>query len=115
MRGCAAGIAMETASGAAHQNLKRLDEPVYRFDDPARKTFDGTIWVWCDSDSGRPSATVTVTKHRSPGGGFHWLTELTSLAPGPITATIEGVGMWQPSGAGAVMRKFSKASVPASD
>ena len=113
MRGLAAGIAMETASGAVRQNFKRLDEPVYRFDDPARRTSDGTTWVWCDS--GRPSALVTVTKHESPGGGHHWLTELTSLVPGPISATIEGVGVWQPSETGAPMRKFSKAPVPALD
>ena len=113
MRGFAAGIAMETASGPVPQKLERLDEPVYRFDDPARRTFDGTMWVWCDS--GRPTATVTVTKHRSPGGGFHWLTELTSLAPGPISAKIEGIGVWQPPEAGAPMQKFSKAPVPAPD
>ncbi len=113
MRGLAAGVAMETASGSVHQNLKRLDEPVYRFDDPARRTSDGTMWVWCDS--GRPSAAVTVTKHSSPAGGHHWLTELTSLAPGPSSATIEGIGTWQPFEPGARMQKFSKAPVPAKD
>ena len=86
--GLAAGIEMKTASGTVRQDLKRLGEPVFRFDDPARRTFDGTMWVWCDS--GRPWATVTVTKHPSPAGGHHWLTELTSLAPGPISATIRG-------------------------
>ncbi len=113
MRELAAGVAMETASGSVHRNLKRLDEPVYRFDDPARRTFDGTMWVWCDS--GRPSATMTVTKHASPKGGHHWLTELTSLAPGPLSATIERIGGWQPSQPGAPMQKFSKAPVPAKD
>jgi hypothetical protein len=113
MRSLAAGVTMETASGTVHQNLKRLDEPLYRFDDPARRTIDGTMWLWCDS--GRPSALMTVTKHPSPEGGHHWLTELTSLAPGPMSATIERIGAWQPSEPGAPTQKCSKAPVPAKD
>ena len=110
----AAGVTMETASGTVHQNLKRLDEPVYRFDDPARRTRDGTMWVWCDS--GRPYGRDDgdEASHRRKGG-HHWLTELTSLAPGPFSATIEGIGTWQPFEPGAPMQKFSKAPVPAKD
>jgi hypothetical protein len=113
MRALAAGVTMETASPGARQKLDRLAEPVYRFDDAARRTSDGTVWVWCHS--GRPSAVATFTKHRSPAGGLHWLTELTSLAPEPISATIEGIGTWQPSGAGVVMQKFPNAPLPADD
>ncbi len=113
MRALATSVSIETASPGARERLERLAEPVYRFDDAARRTADGTVWVWCHS--GRPSAAVTLTKHRSPAGGFHWLTELTSLAPEPISATIEGIGTWQPSGAGVVMQKFPKAPLPALD
>ena len=74
---------------------------------------DGTVWVWCRS--GRPAALLTLTKHRPPAEGTQWLTELTSLAPGPISATVEGIGTWQPSGAGVVMQKFPKAPLPADD
>jgi hypothetical protein len=113
MREFATGVTMETASPGARDRLERLAEPVYRFDDPARRTADGTVWIWCRS--GRPSAVVTVTKHAPPTGGLHWLTELTSLAPGPISATIEGIGTWEPSSAGIVMQKFPKAPLPADD
>jgi hypothetical protein len=113
MREFATGVTIETASPGARDRLERLAEPVYRFDDPARRTADGTVWIWCRS--GRPSAVVTVTKHAPPTGGLHWLTELTSLAPGPISATIEGIGTWEPSSAGIVMQKFPKAPLPAED
>ncbi len=113
MQAIATGVTIETASPGPHQRLERLAQPVYRFNDPARRTLDGTVWVWCDS--GRPGAVVTLTKHRSPAEDLHWLTELTSLAPGPISAAIEGIGTWQPAGAGVVMEKLPKAPVPAQD
>jgi len=113
MRAIATGVTMETPSPGARQPLERLAEPIYRFDDAARRTSDGTIWVWCRS--GRPSALVTLTKHNSPVGGLHWLTEMTSLAPGPISAAVDGFGTWQPSSAGVVMQKFPNAPVPAQD
>jgi hypothetical protein len=58
---------------------------------------------------------VTMTKHRPPTRAPGWLTEMTSLAPGLISATIEGKGAWQPSGAGVVMQEFPKAPAPADD
>jgi len=113
MRAIADGVTVETASPGSQQRLERLAEPIYRFDDPARQFSDGTIWAWCRS--GRPAALVTLSKNRAPAGGFRWLAELTSLAPGPISATIPGIGTWQPSGAGVVMQKFPKAPLPGDD
>ena len=66
MRAFASGVTIETVSPGARQRLERLAEPVYRFDDAARRTADGTVWVWCDS--GRPRAAITLTKHRPPAG-----------------------------------------------
>ena len=74
---------------------------------------DGTVWVWCRS--GRPAALLTLTKDRSPAEGHQWLAELTSLAPARSPPPIEGIGTWQPSGAGVVMQKFPKAPLPAED
>jgi hypothetical protein len=113
MRALASGVTIETASPGARQTLERLAEPVYRFDDAARRTSDGTVWVWCRS--GRPSALLTLTKHDSPAAGPHWLTEMTSLAPGPISAVFEGIGTWEPSIAGVVMEKLPDAPLPAED
>ena len=36
-------------------------------------------------------------------------------APGPISATVPGIGTWQPSVAGVILRKFPKAPLPADD
>jgi hypothetical protein len=113
MRAFATGITVDTDSPEAHQKVERLAEPIYRFADPARHVSDGTVWAWCRS--GRPAALVTVTKHRPPAGVPHWLTELTSLSPASISATIDEIGMWRPSGAGVVMQAFPKAPVPADD
>jgi hypothetical protein len=110
MRAMAAGVTIEQPAAGARLRLERSAEPVYRFSDPARNVSDGTVWTWCQS--GRPAALVTLTK---PARKPHWLTELTSLAAGPIAANIEGFGAWQPAGAGVVMHKFPKAPLPADD
>ena len=81
-----------------------MPEPIYRFDDPARQFSDGTIWAW--GRSGRPAALLTLAKERASAGGFQWLAELTSLAPGPISATITDLPRWEPSGAGIVLNDF---------
>ena len=56
MRAIADGVTMEQISGDGRRKLERLAEPVYRFDDPARRFSDGTVWAWCRS--GRPSHEV---------------------------------------------------------
>jgi hypothetical protein len=113
MRTMAEEITMKKTAGAALARLGRLTDPVYRFDDAARHVSDGTVWIW--GESGRPSAVMTLTKHRPPSGDNHWLTELTSMASDPITGTVEGFGTWEPPGAGVVMQKFPKAPIPADD
>jgi hypothetical protein len=113
MRAIADGVAMEQISGDDRQKLERLAEPVYRFDDPARQYSDGTVWVWCRS--GRPAALLTLSKDRSPAEGLRWIAELTSMAPGPISATVSGFGTWHPSGAGVLMQKIPNAPLPAED
>ncbi len=113
MRQFADGVTMEQTSQATRQVLERLPEPAYRFADPARHTTDGTVWIW--GRSGRPSAVMTLTKHRPPDRDEHWLSELTSLTPGSLSASIEGIGNWQPSGVGVVMKEFPKTPTPADD
>jgi hypothetical protein len=105
-------VTVETASPGAHQRLERVPEPIYRFDDPARRFTDGSIWAW--GRSGRPAALLTMAKERAPAGGFWWLGELTSLAPGPLAATAPR-GEWTPPSAGFVMRKLPNAPAPGKD
>jgi hypothetical protein len=113
MRAIADSVVVAGTSSGADARLERLAEPVYRFDDPARQYSDGTVWAW--SRSGRPACLLTLSKARSPEVGLRWIAELTSLAPSPVSATVEGIGRWQPSSAGAVLQKVPKAPLPDED
>jgi hypothetical protein len=113
MRVIADGVTVEKADRDSRLKVERLPEPVYRFDDPARQYSDGTVWVW--GQSGRPAALLTLSEDRASAEGHRWIAEMTSLAPGPISATVPEIGAWQPSGAGIVMQKFPKAPLPAED
>jgi hypothetical protein len=113
MRALVDGVAVTETAEEGRLQSERLAEPVYRFDDAARHVSDGTVWVW--GQTGRPSAVLTLTKHNPPARERHWLTELTSLAPRTISATVAGIGTWQPSSAGVVIHKLPKAPLPADD
>jgi hypothetical protein len=114
MRAFADGIVVQTGSVPDQQKLERLAEPIYRFDDPARRFSDGSVWAW--GRSGRPAALLTLAKERATaGGGYQWLAELTSLASEPVSAVVPEIGHWRPSATGVVMRNFPKAPSPGED
>jgi hypothetical protein len=113
MRAFANTVTMERTAQTTRQKLERLPDPIYRFNDPARQTADGTVWAW--GRDGRPAALLTLTKHRQPGGSPYWLGELTSLAAGPVSSALNAVAVWQPSTAGVSMQRFPKAGLPADD
>jgi len=110
MRAIADSVKDVTAGPNPRQKLDRLAEPLYRYDDPARRYSDGTVWAW--GRSGRPAALLTLTMQPAPASGFSWVVELTSLAPGPVAATFPVVAVWQPTDAGVVMRNFPGAPLP---
>ena len=113
MRSLADNVTVEESAGVPVEEVERLPEPVYRFNDPARQYSDGTVWAW--GRSGRPIAVLTLSRDRSPDEGLRWIAELTSLAPGPLSATVAGIGTWQPSVAGVITRKFPNAPLPAEE
>jgi hypothetical protein len=113
MRAVADGFSVTTAGKGEHELLQRLEEPVYRFDDPARRFSDGAVWAW--GRSGRPAALLTLAKQPAPEGGFRWLLELTSLAPEPISATAPELPKWEPSRAGIAMQTFPATPLPGDD
>src|SRR4051794_6067653 len=71
MREIAEGVAMEMDRGGARVRVAMRDEPIYRFNDPARQFSDGTVWAW--TISGRPVALLTVSSERTPEGIERWL------------------------------------------
>jgi hypothetical protein len=114
MRVFADGVVVQPTSLTDQRKLERLAEPIYRFDDPARRFSDGSVWAW--GRSGRPAALLTLAKERATaGGGYQWLAELTSLASEPVSAVVPEIGHWRPSATGVVMRNFPKAPSPGED
>jgi hypothetical protein len=112
MRAIADRVTVQDLSQRSPRKLERLAEPVYRFDDPARRFSDGTVWAW--GRSGRPAALLSLAPERSLAGNQQWVVELTSLADGAVSA--DGAGprvRWNPPGAGVVVRPFSRAPAPA--
>lgn len=109
----ARGVAMTSDhDGSA---IPVIAEPIYRFDDPARRFSDGTVWAF--GSPGRPAALLTFSLERTPAGAFQWLYEFTKLADGPIRADIAGVGprTWVPDKPGLALTPIPGASAPAAD
>ena len=103
-------------AGRPRPELERLAEPVYRFDDRGRG-MPPTGPSGSGARSGRPVAVMTVTRHRAvQTRATDWLTELTSLAPGPIIRpTSIGIGTWQPSRRGSSCGSSRRPAPPAED
>jgi hypothetical protein len=110
MRAMADTITIREVRGGTEVKLKRLADPVYRYNDPARQFSDGSIWAW--GETGRPAALFTLAKERTPSGNFQWVCEMTSLAPGPVSAEIGEGLQWKPGEPGVVMRAIPQAPGP---
>jgi hypothetical protein len=110
MRAMADAITIKEERGGTEMKLKRLDDPVYRYNDPARQFSDGSIWAW--GESGRPAALFTLAKQRTGSGNLQWVCEMTSLAPGPLSAEIGEDLQWKPVEPGVVMRPIPQAPAP---
>src|SRR4051812_47498350 len=76
MRTMASEITMTKPDGTAA--FERLEEPIYRYDDPARKFSDGTVWAY--GKSGRPAALVCFSLEKRPDGHLQWVEELTAIS-----------------------------------
>jgi len=74
------------------QDVKMVAEPIFRFNDPARLTTDGTLWIW-DHES-QPLAILSL--FREPKETLSWSYELVQLADTPIRVTGRPEWSWQP-------------------
>lgn len=94
-REIARAVRLAVADAHAGKTAELLPEPIYLFDDPARRFARGAVWAW--GTPGRPAALMTAAiQHRSNGDS--WLCELTSLAEASVSARVPGGPFWVPRG-----------------
>jgi hypothetical protein len=101
---------LQDADDGPSEMIAMRDDPIYRFDDPARNVLDGTIWAW--GRSGRPAALLTLSVQKKEGV-FGCLAEFTSLSASPISASVRDDWAWTPETAGAIARTLPEAPTPA--
>jgi hypothetical protein len=88
--------------------LSLVAEPLLRFTNPVSGLQDGCFVLW-KSGAGRPmiGAQVFLTADNL------WIHEFQSLAPGPISVTLEGETVWSPERAGTNSKLLPDAPQPA--
>lgn len=114
MRAMAGEIAMKTPDGRGR--FERLDEPVSRFSDPARKFSDGTVWAF--GKTGRPAALVTFSLEKARDGHLQWIEELTAISAGAFEAELPtpiGPRRWTPTEPERPWRAIAPAPPPVDD
>lgn len=106
----AQAVTVQAADGAKFELVK---EPVYRWDDPARRFGDGTVWIY--GNSGRPAALLTLSLNKMANDSLEWLHELTALTDTRFTAESPDGWLWSPSGPGMTFKPIPNAPAPADD
>jgi hypothetical protein len=109
MRRAAGKYALELNSNPAVP-LTLLPEPVLRWTNPLRITFDGAIFLWLAN--GRPAVAMSVFR-KHEGGGVREDHEFQSLAPVGVTASYGGIVRWAPDTAGITFVPVPGAPEPA--
>lgn len=110
MRDLAYAVKMGTIQG---EQFQVVDEPSYRWDDPARRFGDGTVWVY--GKTGRPAALLTLSFNKNARNGAEWLHELTSLSDATFSARSNDGRTWSPRGPGIALKPIPNAPAPADD
>jgi hypothetical protein len=90
--------------------LTLVPEPVLRWTNPLRITFDGAIFVWVAN--GRPEVAGSVFR-KHEGGRLREDHEFQSLAPVGVTASYGGTVRWAPDKAGITLMPIPGAPEPA--
>lgn len=110
MRKIAQAVDVQAEDGA---KVELVDEPAYRWDDPARRFGDGTVWVY--GKSGRPAGLLTLSFNKNAQNGVEWLHELTALTSTRFSAVSRDGWTWAPSPPGMTFRPIPNAPAPAGD
>ena len=102
---------VEAGPAGARTKVERIEDPIYRYDDPTRVTDDGTVWAW--GKAGRPVALLTLSYWKSGGAEKSCLCEWTSLSPAPLAVAGPGPQVWAPQAADLPLRPIPAAPPPA--
>lgn len=97
---------------SAAENANRFeahDEPLLRWSNPAIGRIYGDVFLWTRDN--RPAALVSLYEWYSPY--TDQTAEFLSLSNEPLTATVGGKSVWQPSAAALGWKDFEPRLVPA--
>jgi hypothetical protein len=87
-------------------------DPILKWSNPVRKTDDGAVFLW--NDRGRPQAIASFYRYQTVEGVSREEHEFMSLASLPVTATLDGRIVWQPTTGGIDLKPIPGAPRPAS-
>jgi hypothetical protein len=110
MKKAAEAITLASESlGKPSTPIPILQQPVLRFNDPARNHQDGTLWLF--GGEGRPAAAVELWANdvRQP----QWFYSIVSMFQGRLRGSWDGSVRWVPQVAGVTFRPVPTASPPA--
>jgi hypothetical protein len=114
MRRIAEGVKLVgLRDGAAGARFPLREEPIARYNDPARHIHDATLWVWTRNGPTRPLAALKVEYMKLNIPERRWVLGLVSLAPEKVEATYWDGQVWTSQGPGFEPRAVRKAPMPA--
>lgn len=111
MRQRAAALKLSRYEMGKLRGVERVEQPLMRYNDPARETTDGTVWAW--GTEGRPSAVLFLFVEPGANGGQEWNYELTSLADARLLLKGPPDWSWRPEQADLRWREIANAPEPA--
>jgi hypothetical protein len=89
---------------------KLSQEPVLRYTDPTRKTYESSLWIWGE---GRPTAIMAIEYYPMNPERFKWLVEIGSLSADRITADCDSHVQWTADKPGLDLKPIADAPKPA--
>jgi hypothetical protein len=89
---------------------KLAQDPVLRYTDPTRKTYESGLWIWGE---GRPSAIMAIEYYPMNPIGKKWLVEIGSLSADRITADCDSHIQWTAEKPGLDLKPIADAPKPA--
>jgi hypothetical protein len=85
-------------------------DPVLRYTDPTRKTYESGLWIWGE---GRPSAIMAIEYYPMNPIGQKWLVEIASLSADRITADCDSHIQWTADKPGLDLKPIPESPKPA--